>query len=146
MTELTKAVKSDQQPEDDMPIVTRVIPLLVYEDLSAAHDFLVQAFGFESGGVEIHEGEPVHAELRSGEFVIWLHRVSPEHNLESAKSLPAASGGLVVHVDNVDAHFERARSAKAYIETEPKDMPYGQREYGARDPEGHRWWFATPLR
>ena len=22
---------------------------------------------------------------------------------------------------------------------------YGQREYGARDPEGHRWWFATPV-
>jgi hypothetical protein len=24
-------------------------------------------------------------------------------------------------------------------------MPYGQREYGLTDPEGHRWWFATPL-
>jgi hypothetical protein len=24
-------------------------------------------------------------------------------------------------------------------------MPYGQREYGARDLEGHRWWFASPL-
>jgi uncharacterized glyoxalase superfamily protein PhnB len=24
------------------------------------------------------------------------------------------------------------------------DQPYGQREYGVRDCEGHRWWFATP--
>jgi uncharacterized glyoxalase superfamily protein PhnB len=22
---------------------------------------------------------------------------------------------------------------------------YGQREYHARDPEGHRWWFMMPL-
>jgi hypothetical protein len=33
----------------------------------------------------------------------------------------------------------------AQIDTEPVDQPYGQREYGARDLEGHRWWFATPL-
>jgi uncharacterized glyoxalase superfamily protein PhnB len=26
----------------------------------------------------------------------------------------------------------------------PVDQPYGQREYGARDSEGHRWWFTTP--
>jgi uncharacterized glyoxalase superfamily protein PhnB len=30
-------------------------------------------------------------------------------------------------------------------EVEPRDMPYGQREYGLTDPEGHRWWFATAL-
>jgi uncharacterized glyoxalase superfamily protein PhnB len=32
------------------------------------------------------------------------------------------------------------------VESELQDQPYGQREYGARDPEGHRWWFASPLR
>jgi uncharacterized glyoxalase superfamily protein PhnB len=51
--------------------------------------------------------------------------------------------GLVVHVDDVDAHFAHAR---ARIDAEPVDQPYGQREYGARDPEGHRWWFATAPR
>jgi uncharacterized glyoxalase superfamily protein PhnB len=29
----------------------RIIPVLVYEDIPAAHDFLVKAFGFQSGGV-----------------------------------------------------------------------------------------------
>jgi uncharacterized glyoxalase superfamily protein PhnB len=32
------------------------------------------------------------------------------------------------------------------VEREPRDQPYGQREYSARDPEGHRWWFASPLK
>jgi len=68
--------------------------------------------------------------------VIWLHRVTPEFNLASPRSLPAAGFGLVVHVDDVDAHCERTRTRGAHLESEPKDMPYGQREYGVRDPEG----------
>jgi uncharacterized glyoxalase superfamily protein PhnB len=57
-----------------------------------------------------------------------------------------ANSGLVVHVDDVDAHYQRARSAGARIDSEPVDQPYGQREYGARDLEGHRWWFAAPVK
>lgn len=44
---------------------------------------------------------------------------------------------------DVDAHYRRAREAGAQIDGEPIDQPYGQREYGARDSEGHRWWFAA---
>jgi uncharacterized glyoxalase superfamily protein PhnB len=36
-------------------------------------------------------------------------------------------------------------AAGARIDAEPVNQPYGQREYGARDSEGHRWWFASPL-
>ena len=65
--------------------------------------------------------------------------------LQSPRTLPAAATGLVVHVADVDAHFARARARGARIDREPADMPYGQREYGARDLEAHRWWFATPV-
>lgn len=129
-----------------METISRVIPILVYEDIQAAHDFLVEAFGFTSGGVEKDEaGEPVHGEVRAGEFTIWLHRVTAEHNMVSQRSKRDASSGLVVHVDDVDTHFERAKARGAEIERVPEDQPYGQREYGARDPEHHRWWFATPI-
>jgi uncharacterized glyoxalase superfamily protein PhnB len=124
-----------------MPIIKRIIPLLVYKDIPAAHDFLVNAFGFEAGGVERNaEGQPVHGEVRAGDVTIWLHRVTAEHNLDSSA---ISSGGLVVHVDDVDAHYERALAAGAQIDSEPQNQPYGQREYGACDPEGHRCWFAT---
>ncbi|MEX2138315.1 MAG: VOC family protein [Pirellulales bacterium] len=123
-----------------------VIPTLVYADIAAAHDFLARAFGFEPGGVQRDgEGRVVHGEVRTGESVIWLHRVIAEHKLASPASLGSASSGLVVYVDDLDAHCDQARRAGAVIEREPEDMPYGQREYGARDPEGHRWWFAAPL-
>ena len=128
-----------------MPKFERVIPLLVYEDITAAHDFLVTAFGFESGGVMRNtEGQAVHGEVRAGNTPIWLHRVTAEHGLTSARAVDRPDG-LVVHVDDVDAHFEHARAAGARIDGAPADQPYGQREYGARDPEGHRWWFATPV-
>jgi uncharacterized glyoxalase superfamily protein PhnB len=44
-----------------METITGVIPLLVYEDIEAAHDFLVEAFGFQPGGVERDpDGNVVH--------------------------------------------------------------------------------------
>ena len=122
----------------------RVIPLLVYEDLPAAHDFLVAAFGFRAGGVmRTPEGHAVHAEVHVGETSIWLHRVTGEHELASPIVANMKGSGLVVYVDDVDAHFAHARAAGAQTLSEPVDQPYGQREYGARDVEGHLWWFAT---
>jgi uncharacterized glyoxalase superfamily protein PhnB len=128
-----------------MPAIERITPLLTYRDIASAHDFLVRAFGFASGGVHrTPDGQAVHAEVRAGNTPIWLHRVGS--GLDSPLAVDTANGGLVVHVDDVDAHFQQARSAGARIDGEPVDQPYGQREYGARDPEGHRWWFAAPLK
>lgn len=56
--------------------IERIIPLLTYEDIAAAHDFLVGAFGFSSGGVHrTSEGKAVHGEVRAGSAAIWLHHV-----------------------------------------------------------------------
>ena len=85
----------------------------------------------------------VHGEVYVGDTAIWLHRVAPEHRLGAATDI--ASVGLVILVEDVDAHFARAKAAGARIQSEPADQPYGQREYGVLDAEGHRWWFATPL-
>jgi uncharacterized glyoxalase superfamily protein PhnB len=126
--------------------IDRVIPVLVYEDIALAHDFLVNAFGFESVGVDRNEeGKAVHAEVRGGPTAIWLHRVAAEHEVDSPRNAGLSTSGLVVQVDDVDAHFKRAVAAGARIDSQPVDQPYGYREYGARDPEGHRWWFSTPL-
>ncbi|HET7813963.1 MAG TPA: VOC family protein [Candidatus Baltobacteraceae bacterium] len=129
-----------------MATIDRLTNVLVYQDISAAHDFLVEAFGFTPGGVERDgEGNAVHAEVRAGDTAIWLHRVAPEHQMRSPKELPAVSGGLYVYVDDVDAHFERARTAGAQTDPEPRTQPYGMYEYGARDTEGHHWWFGSPV-
>ena len=61
-----------------MPTIQRVIALLVYQDIPAAHDFLVEAFGFTPGMVHRDgEGRAVHGEVQAGEQVFWLHRAVP---------------------------------------------------------------------
>ena len=129
-----------------MPTFERITPMLIYQDIPAAHDFLVRAFGFESGGIHrTPEGQAVLGEVRAGAAVIWLHHVAADHHLDSPRAVDVANSGLVVHVADVDAHYQHACAEGAQIVREPVDQPYGQREYGARDPEGHRWWFTAPV-
>jgi len=126
--------------------VHAVIPVLVYEDIEAAHDFLVETFGFASGGLHrLEDGTVVHAEVRNGDAPIWLHKVTAEHQMASPRGAATSHGGLEVVVADVDAHYARTKAAGARIDREPTDQEYGLREYGTRDPENHRWWFSSPI-
>ena len=76
-------------------------------------------------------------------MTIWLHRANPADDLTSPSALPSQSTGLAVLVPDVDAHHAHACARGAAVDSCPVDQPYGRREYGARDLEGHRWWFGT---
>jgi uncharacterized glyoxalase superfamily protein PhnB len=119
------------------------IPVLPYSDIRAAHDFLVDVLGFDSGGLVEHDGRIVHGEVRAGPRRFWLHESSG--GLTTPARADVRTGGIVLHVADVDAHFARVSAAGATILREPTDEEYGQREYGVRDPEGHDWYVATPF-
>jgi MerR family transcriptional regulator, thiopeptide resistance regulator len=122
-----------------------IIPVLACSDISAEHDFLVGVLGFTSAGLERDPtGAVIHGEVRAGERRIWLHLTSQTARLETPSTLGAAGGGLIVQVEDVDAHFAKVKASDAEILSVPTDKRYGQREYGVRDPDGHSWWFATP--
>lgn len=129
-----------------MSAMPRVTPVLVYADIEAAHTFLVAAFGFDHGFLQrSDDGQVVHGEVHVEGQSIWLHRARTGDGLTSPRSQGMAFGGLAVVVEDVDAHYDRSRAAGAVIDHAPQDQPYGRREYGARDLEGHRWWFGTEL-
>jgi uncharacterized glyoxalase superfamily protein PhnB len=122
----------------------RIVTVLVYANIEAAHDFLVETFGFSPGGVRRNgEGEVMHGEVSLGGEVIWLHRVSRDYGLRGAAELGSATGMLNVFVDDVDQHYAAALKKGATIIFPPTDQPYGQREYGVSDTEGRLWSFAT---
>ncbi|MCB0962423.1 MAG: MerR family transcriptional regulator [Acidimicrobiales bacterium] len=124
----------------------RRIAILVYADIEAAHAYLARVFGMVGGELTRDDGGTVvHGELEAGDGVIWLHREAPEFALASPQALGGASGMVAVLVDDVDAHHAHAVAEGADIRYEPVDQPYGFREYGARDPEGHLWSFMKPL-
>ena len=137
---------NDTRTESTTTDGTAVIPILVYEDIEAAHDFLVQAFGLTSGGLHrLDDGTVVHGEVRNGGAPIWLHQVAADAGMASPHQASMSHGGLSVRIPEVDAHYDRVKAAGARIESEPTDQPYGLREYGVRDLENHRWWFSSPL-
>ena len=116
---------------------------IAYRDPLAALKWLEQAFGFESTIVVMNpDGTLGHSEMRLGDGMIMVGSEWDERHRS-----PASIGGMntqSIHVqltDGIDAHCERARAAGAVITREPADQFYGDRVYGALDPEGHVWSF-----
>ncbi|WP_206715239.1 MerR family transcriptional regulator [Cellulosimicrobium arenosum] len=125
----------------------RRIAVLVYADLGRAHEHLVRVFGLEPGPVHRDDqGEVVHAEVRTVDGLVLLHRVAPRWRLASPAALGAATGMLVVTVQDVDAHHAAVVARGGTITFGPTDQPYGVREYGALGPEDEPWSFWTPRR
>lgn len=122
-----------------------ITPHLMYEDGAAAVEFLTSAFGFrELLRHHSPEGRVWHAELELGDGTIMLGE--PGREFRSPKKLGAATVSIHVYVNDVDAHYERAKAAGATVGDEPADQEYGDRSYRAEDPEGHLWVFATRVR
>lgn len=131
-------------PQDMRDEAPNIFPYLRYRDAHAALEWLATAFGFEKTmEVAGPDGTIAHAELSFGSGVIMVGTASDEQSEKSPRDLPATPGGVYVYVDDVDAHYERAKSAGAEIVRELEDTDYGSREYSARDLEGHHWAFGT---
>ncbi|MEO7734893.1 MAG: VOC family protein [Kofleriaceae bacterium] len=121
----------------------RIIPILVYADIAAAQEFLVNSFGFTRGDLHRDHSQAVHGEVSRDGETIWLHRVNADHGLRGVEEVGASTGMINVFVDDVDAHHARSVDAGVKIIYPPTVQPYGQREYGAVDLEGRLWSFAT---
>ena len=123
----------------------RVTPYLLYDDADAALRWLGDAFGLVQRQVFRDDGgRVVHAEMTYEGEVIML--ASPGDGYKN----PATQGGATVlihlYVDDVDKHHEIAKAAGAKITSELADQEYGDRSYGAEDPEGHSWYFAQHVK
>ena len=125
----------------------RVVPYLMYADAAAAIEFIGKAFGFEERmRMPAPDGSIMHAELGYQNNVVMLATVVPEMGYGSPKDLPARHGSVLCYVDDVDTHYAQAKAAGATITAELEDKFYGDRMYGATDPEGHQWFFATHVK
>jgi PhnB protein len=120
----------------------QVTPYLLYEDTNAAVDWLTRVFGFtEVLRATNDDGAVTHAELELEGGAVFLGWPGPDYR--GPKSLGTTTVGIHVYVDDVDAHFARAKAEGAEIAAEPTLTPYGDRRYDCDDLEGHSWFFAT---
>ena len=124
--------------------VRQVLALLPYSDVEAAQHRLVELFGFEAGTLTRDDaGTAVHAEVLAGRGLVHLH--PPTTYLAPPGAHGVASAAVVASVTDVDAHAAHAVSHGGRLLYGPADMPYGVREYGVRDHEGHPWSFQASL-
>ncbi len=116
-----------------MPSCT-VIPELVYDDVPEAIDWLCDKFGF----VERWRVGDHRAQLSFGTCTVVI--TEPR----TSKALPGPHS-VLVRVEDADAHHARARARGAKIIDEPRDYPYGERQYAAEDLGGHHWGFSQSI-
>src|SRR6185436_5795599 len=124
-------ISQDETTKEVTMVVNRsapeatVVPVLVYEDVAKAIDWLCDSFGFverlRAGGPD---GSVSHAQLAIAEGAVMLGRQGGEFRLPRPDEV---SQFVTVHVDDVDEHFERARERGARILKSPSDMPFGER-------------------
>lgn len=121
----------------------RLTPVLYYEEGDTL-DWIADVFGWEVRvRIPDPDGRILHAELYMGDARIMVGSPVESRRWTTPRLAGVHTQSLYVIVDNVDGHYQRARSKGAEILSPPEDM-HGERRYLAQDPEGHHWWFATP--
>ena len=130
-----------------------VIPMIAYENGPAAMDWLARAFGFRERDRRVSpEGRLEHGEMDTGGGVIMMATPSPHYHgpkkhreeCETARrwhDVPYVIDGVLVYVDDVQSHFDRAKAAGATILSPVEQSGEGGGRYRAEDVEGHRWMF-----
>lgn len=113
-----------------------VSPYLLVPSVADALSFVVDVLA----AIELHRvseahGAIRHAEVRIGDSVVMLGE-------RPGAAMPAS---VHVYVPAVDETYRRALAAGATSLSEPRDLPYGDRSAGVRDPQGNLWWLGTHL-
>ena len=111
-----------------------MIPELAYPDIGKAIHWLCDAFGFtlrlrianHRAQMNVGDGAVVLTELGAGQGTGIGHSV-------------------MVRVENVDRHHERAIQRGARVLRPPADHPFGERQYTVEDFTGRRWTFSQTI-
>lgn len=130
-----------------------VVPMISYSDGPWALDWLTTAFGFREVVRWLDDdGVLAHGEMVAGHGRILLATPSRDYegplqhrsHCEQAATLakvPWVFDGVLVYVDDLASHTDRAKDAGATLLSGIESGPDGSQLYRAEDPEGHRWMF-----
>ena len=119
-----------------------ILPHIVYRDVVAAIAWLTKTFGF----VEHYRyGDPANgAQMHLGDAWIMLRQARAGSG--SPAQLGYATQSLTVFVEDLQAHFDRTKSAGAKIVEALHETEYGELQYGVEDLDGHYWLFSRHAR
>lgn len=122
-----------------MPTIRNPKYVIAVQDLEQSARFYRDVLGFEV--IEI--GDPGwRFFVRDQCFIMageCLDALSPQ-------DLGDHSYFAYLEVDEIDALYEELAAKGAAVTKEPRDEPWGMREFGLRTVDGHRIMFGSPIR
>ena len=126
------------KPTRSIPAAT-VIPVLTYSDVREAVSWLSAAFGFVE---RVRIGANHRAQLQFGDGSLIVADAGGDRQQPRPGEV---THSVTMRVEDAGAHCERSRASGARILMEPTDFEFGERQYIAEDPAGHRWTFSETL-
>jgi predicted enzyme related to lactoylglutathione lyase len=122
-----------------------VLPHVVYQSVEDAIVWLSTCFGFVE---HYHYGEPggpisgaqMHLENA------WIMIRKARDGSSSPSQIGCETQSLTVFAEDVDGHYQRTKASGAKIVEELHETPYGERQYGVVDLDGHHWLFSRHTR
>jgi uncharacterized glyoxalase superfamily protein PhnB len=121
-----------------------VLPHVVYQNVSEAITWLTETFGFSEHYRYGDPKEPSGAQMHLGQA--WIMLESARGGRASPRQLGYGTQSLTVFVDDVEAHFQKAKSAGAKVVEDLHITEYGEQQYGVEDLDGHHWLFSKHAR
>lgn len=122
-----------------------IIPTMRYHDAPAAIKWLCRVLDFQEKVIyPTADGKIANAQLTFGNGMIMLN--SKQNNaFDQLVDTPTALNNIntmtpYLIVEDVDAHYQKAKKEGAEIVMDIKTQPHG-RGYTCRDPEGYLWNF-----
>lgn len=122
-------------------------PHLVIDGASEAIDFYTKAFGAEEvARMPGPDGRLMHGSVRICGTSVMLVDENPAWGLLSPNALGGSPVTIHLYVPDVDAFVARAVAAGATVTMPVADQFWGDRYGVIKDPFGHSWSIATPVR
>ena len=122
-------------------------PHIVCDGAADAIEFYKQAFGAEElMRMPGQDGRLMHAAITIDGAMLMLVDENKDWGIQSPLSLGGSPVTLHLNVPNADAAIEKAVAAGATVTMAAHDAFWGDRYGQVKDPFGHSWSIAHPLR
>ncbi len=123
-----------------------IIPMLAARDASAAIQFYTSVFGAQViDRIDSPNGTLLHANIRIGDALFMLADECPPDNV-SPETLGGTPVLLHIVVASVDDVLKHGIAAGGQLVRAAENQPTGYRAAKLRDPAGHIWYVASPIR
>ena len=109
----------------------QIVPYLYCDDVDEAIEFLIAAFDSRRECASIRRPAAFHAQVKLGDQIVMLGQGGVDKTYGTPATLGRVTSGVFVYLDEVDAHYAKAKKAGAKIVEPLADLEYG-RSYTAR--------------